>query len=163
MNNHLSLKWNLENIFSGGSQSEDLRNDIEQTYDLLKELDHQIDKLIKEQEREQLIKTAEIIKQIKIHINEVGAFISCLTAQDVNDKHARQLVGQRNQFNAQYEKLMTKFSFVLSKVNHQTWEEWQQDPEIQEISFILNEIRDQAREKLSEEEEQLITDLAIDG
>ncbi|MBU5595274.1 M3 family oligoendopeptidase [Amphibacillus sp. MSJ-3] len=163
MNNHLSLKWNLENIFSGGSQSEDLRNDIEQTYDLLKELDHQIDKLIKEQEREQLIKTAEIIKRIKIHINEVGAFISCLTAQDVNDKHARQLVGQRNQFNAQYEKLMTKFSFVLSKVNHQTWEEWQQDPEIQEISFILNEIRDQAREKLSEEEEQLITDLAIDG
>ncbi|WP_440895152.1 M3 family oligoendopeptidase [Amphibacillus sp. Q70] len=163
MKSNLSLRWNLENIFSGGSQSEELVNYIEEAKDLLDRLAQQMAPFAEKQEQDQLVKITDTIKQIEVHIGEIGAFISCLTAQDVNDKPAKQLVGQRNQLAAVYQKLITKFSFALSRVNNQTWEAWQQDESIKPILFVLNELRDQAREKLPEEQEQLITDLEIDG
>lgn len=163
MKSNLSLRWNLENIFSGGSQSEELVNYIEETYDWLDKLAQQMTPFTEKQDQEQLVKITDTIRQVEVHIHEIGAFISCLTAQDVDDKHAKQLVGQRNQLGADYQKLMTQFSFALARVDNQTWGTWQQDESIKPILFVLNELRDQAREKLPEEQEQLLTDLEIDG
>lgn len=163
MKNKLSLKWDLETIFSGGSQSVELEHYIEEAQQWLEKLGDQLTPFSQSPELDQLLTLVETIRQVDIHNGEISAFVSCLTAQDVNDKQAKQLVGTRNQLGATSEKLVTQFSFALSRVDDQTWDKWQADEKIKPISFILNELRDEAREKLPEEQEQLITDLEIDG
>lgn len=163
MKNKLSLKWDLETIFAGGSQSVELEHYIEEAQQWLEKLAEQLSPFSQSPKFDQLLTLVETIRQVDIHNGEISAFVSCLTAQDVNDKHAKQLVGTRNQLVATSEKLITQFSFALSRVDDQTWDTWQADEKIEPISFILNELRDGAREKLPEEQEQLITDLEIDG
>lgn len=94
-----------------------------------------------------------------MHNGEISAFVSCLTAQDVNDKYARRLVGIRNELNAATQKLITKFSFALSRIDDQEWQSWLEDQQLIEIRFVLSELRDEAKDKLPEDQEQLITDL----
>ncbi|HHU20706.1 MAG TPA: M3 family oligoendopeptidase [Bacilli bacterium] len=163
MKNKLSLKWDLETIFSGGSQSVELQDYIEEAEQWLAKFAEQLTPFSKQPQLDQLKQLVETIRQVDIHNGEISAFVSCLTAQDVNDKYAKQLVGTRNQLGASSEKLITQFSFALSRVNDQTWQTWLADEGLKSISFVLNELRDEAREKLPEEQEQLITDLEIDG
>lgn len=163
MKNKLSLKWDLETIFPGGSQSDELQNYIKEAQQWLEKFAEQLIPFSKQPQLDQLKQLVETIRQVKIHNGEISAFVSCLTAQDVNDKQAKQLVGTRNLLGASSAKLVTQFSFALSRVDDQTWQSWLEDEELNPISFILNELRDEAREKLPEEQEQLITDLEIDG
>lgn len=163
MKNKLSLKWDLETIFPGGSQSDELQNYIKEAQQWLEKFAEQLIPFSKQPQLDQLKQLVETIRQVKIHNGEISAFVSCLTAQDVNDKQAKQLVGTRSLLGASSAKLVTQFSFALSRVDDQTWQSWLEDEELNPISFILNELRDEAREKLPEEQEQLITDLEIDG
>ena len=163
MKNKLSLKWDLETIFPGGSQSDELQNYIKEAQQWLEKFAEQLIPFSKQPQLDQLKQLVETIRQVKIHNGEISAFVSCLTAQDVNDKQAKQLVGTRNLLGASSAKLVTQFSFALSRVDDQTWQSWLEDEELNPTSFILNELRDEAREKLPEEQEQLITDLEIDG
>src|SRR5699024_2856694 len=163
MKDNLSLTWNLENIFRGGSQSEELTEFIKQANALIDKLSEELHPFSDKQEKDQLVELTETIKQAQVHTREIGAFISCLTAQDVTDNNAKLLVSQRNQLSARLQKLMTKFGFALSRVDDETWLSWLEDDKLKPIAFVLNEMRDETKEKLPEEQEQLITDLAIDG
>lgn len=163
MKENLSLKWNLENIFSGGSESTELVEFVDETKDLLDKLTSQLEPFSEKQDKDLLIELIKTIKQSRENVREIGAFVSCLTAQDVTDKKAKQLVSDRSELGARLSKLMTKFSFALSRVSDETWEAWLKDESLKTIAFVLNEMCEETKEKLPEEQEQLITDLSIDG
>lgn len=163
MTNTLSLTWDLETIFSGGSHSEELTEFMTEAEQWLEKHGEQLSLFAKNQTLTDLIPLIETTRQVQIHLREISAFISCLTAQDVTDKQAKQLVGRRNQLIAQAQKFTTKLSFALANVADDIWATWKQDQEIEPVSFVLSELRDEARDKLPEEQEQLITDLEIDG
>ncbi|BAM47776.1 M3 family oligoendopeptidase [Amphibacillus xylanus] len=163
MKNNLSLTWDLETIFEGGSESSELKQYIQAAQDWIETFKQQVTPFAEKPELDQLIELTETIRQVSMHNGEIGAFVSCLTAQDVNDKYARRLVGIRNELNAATQKLITKFSFALSRVDDQEWQSWLEDQQLIEIRFVLSELRDEAKDKLPEDQEQLITDLEIDG
>lgn len=163
MKNNLSLTWDLETIFEGGSESSELKQYIQAAQDWIETFKQQVTPFAEKPELDQLVELAETIRQVSMHNGEISAFVSCLTAQDVNDKYARRLVGIRNELNAATQKLITKFSFALSRIDDQEWQSWLEDQQLIEIRFVLSELRDEAKDKLPEDQEQLITDLEIDG
>ena len=64
---------------------------------------------------------------------------------------------------SEVENLSTAFTKKLVAIHDEDWQNLLQDPELKEVSFALNEIRDQGKRLLSEEEEKIITELNKDG
>src|SRR5699024_11737497 len=96
-------RWDLDSIFSGGSESKEF-------HVYLEEVKRNLDKLNTVIENFDLIninlnanQLKEITNQMEVttkKLREASAFISCLSAQDINDAHANLLVGKRNQLQA---------------------------------------------------------------
>src|SRR3954466_11911655 len=64
---------------------------------------------------------------------------------------------------SEVENLSTIFTKKLVAVSQEDWQSLLQDSQLSEVSFALNEMRDQGKRLLSEEEEKIITDLNKDG
>lgn len=158
--------WELDSIFPGGSASVELQS-------FLKKLDEDIATLhssIKEKSAPQSLEDTIIFDAIidglqsaKSRISEANSFTSCLGAQNQHDKKAVQLSGKVTAQYAQLQNVMTLFQNILRTTEDEVWEAWISRVELSPISFVLNEQRNDAREKLSPELESLASDLAVDG
>src|SRR5699024_6544632 len=112
-------RWNLDSIYQGGSKSKDY-------YVYLKELERNLNSLNTMIESFDPINTnlnasqlKEITDQMEVttkKLREASAFISCLSAQDVNDAYADLLVGKRSQLQAVMSASRTKFGLKLALV-----------------------------------------------
>ncbi|KGP72346.1 M3 family oligoendopeptidase [Pontibacillus yanchengensis] len=158
--------WDLDVFFEGGSNSEEFALYIEDTHQKMKELDT----VVKEWEIPTSSHETKGLINIVGHINvtlrqlmESSAFVSCLSAQNVNDKKANLYRAKLNQIGASLSTSLTTFDQKLSKIEDNTWIEMLDKPNLNNLSFILNERREQAKEKLPLEQEALINDLAVDG
>lgn len=161
-----SLKWDLEGIFPGGSQSEKLAAKIKDIKDQLivykeevkgwdvPKTSGQVDSL-----QSVLAKTEKLEKAV----SQVVAFLECATAQDVHDTKADQLNGEIYSIISEFETAVTGFTLKLVRIDEELWQEILAAPGLKEISFYLNEKRELAKEQLSEEEEALINALRVDG
>ncbi|GGH34727.1 oligoendopeptidase [Paenibacillus segetis] len=158
--------WELDSIFPGGSTSNEFQS-------FLKKLDEDIAKIhssIKEKSAPQSLKDTATFDEIiaglqsaKSRISEANSFVSCLGAQNQHDKKAVQLSGKVTAQNAQLQNVMTLFQNILRTTENEVWDAWMSREEISPISFVLSEMRNDAREKLSPELESLASDLAVDG
>ena len=112
---------------------------------------------------EQLIEVVTHLERTVKQLRESSAFISCLSAQDVNDKHANLLVGKRSELGARLNTIRTNFEQILVSIDDDKWEHLLSHPLLEKVDFILSEYRTQAKEKLTVDEEVLINDLSVDG
>ncbi|GAB6988017.1 M3 family oligoendopeptidase [Paenibacillus pini] len=166
MKNNLQLTWDLESIFPGGSSSEAFK-----TY--LQDLEQDITKLQQSIQESKLPTTLEetrsfdgiivLLESCISRLSEASAFVSCLQAQDVKDKKAVQCSGQISTLVALLKGTITEFDHILRSTEDAVWTQWVDREELRPIAFVLNESREQAREKLSPELESLALDLAVDG
>ncbi|MCZ0703939.1 pepF/M3 family oligoendopeptidase [Natronobacillus azotifigens] len=166
MKEDLKQVWDLDSVFSGGSGSTELKAYFQETEQSLTELTENVNRFTDQPAKITNTEFAELVEHIRIarvHIGEIGAFISCLLAQDVTDKEAKLLAGRRSSLAAQFGKLITNFDLALAEIPEQRWGELLEDPSIKPITFILNEHRDQAKDKLPAEQEALLKDLSVDG
>lgn len=95
--NTLHKTWNLETIFEGGSESEQFHNYVLKTEQEISKLESLVHSFTSPQNTDQTKELSEIVDQIQLvtkRLGEIGAFISCLNAQDVNDKKSRCLAVQ---------------------------------------------------------------------
>ncbi|AOZ93533.1 M3 family oligoendopeptidase [Paenibacillus crassostreae] len=166
MKSNLSLTWDLESIFPGGSSSQELN-------DFLSKLEKDIAAV------QQIIQDAIApvdIQATKVfdgfiasyascveRVSEASSFVSCLGAQDQHDKKAIQLSGKVTNLQAQLMSVSAEFEHLLRNTEDEVWDQWMEREELVELSFVLNESREQAREKLNPELESLALDLAVDG
>ncbi|MBY7143815.1 M3 family oligoendopeptidase [Virgibacillus sp. NKC19-3] len=158
--------WDLDVIFPGGSESAEfftyvhnLRNDMER-------LAATVDRYRPASDEENIQDLIDIVQQledVRKKVTEASAFVSCLTAQDVKDEKAKLLDGQRNVLKAEMSGIKTNFNQKLAAIDDDMWDTLLTQPELAELSFILNESRQQAKEQLSVKEEILMNDLAVDG
>ncbi|MYL32877.1 M3 family oligoendopeptidase [Pontibacillus yanchengensis] len=161
-----SQTWDLDMFFEGGSDSEGFASYIEDTHHKMKELE----KCVKEWEIPTPTNNANAIIHIVDHVNvtfkqlmESSAFVSCLSAQDVNDKNAGLYRAKLNQLGADLSTILTTFDQKLSQIQENTWNDILNHPTLNKLSFVLNERRNQVKEKLPLEQEALVNDLAVDG
>ncbi|TYR75768.1 M3 family oligoendopeptidase [Rossellomorea vietnamensis] len=158
--------WDLDVFFEGGSSSPQLRNHLE-TLDKKKAEFAQKEKEFEApKSTEDSVHVASLIeeaKEIMLYLRQAGAFIGCLEAQDMKDRKANSLRGELTTASADFQVSFNSFQQKLSETPENIWEELLQTDSLSQLTFVLNEWREKAMDKLSSEEEALIQALSIDG
>ena len=157
--------WDLEAIFQGGTKSAELQTKLH----TIKEEIQQYQTLIQEWNIAEN-KSADPLKAI-LHKQETiekglgqsGTFVQMWHDAYMNDEYANVVMGQVMDLSSRVENLSTIFTKKLVAISDGDWQSLLQDQVLTEVSFALNEIRDQGKRLLSEAEEKLITDLNNDG
>ncbi|MUV36316.1 Oligoendopeptidase F, plasmid [Lentibacillus sp. JNUCC-1] len=156
--------WDLDTVFSGGSDSEELRTyltKLESNIDKLKGYVDSFDPV--SASSVQLAETIAHLEKTTKQLREASAFISCLSAQDVTDKKATILVGKRSDLSARLGTITTSLDQKMVKIPGTDWEKMLEHPDLKPLSFVLNENRSKAKEQLPAAQEMLINDLSVDG
>jgi len=158
--------WNLDVFFPGGSSSLDFQKHLEATEDAIQEFSKQVHKYKLENNTNDQVLLTKIVDLFEIVVKKVrqaGAFVSCLEAQNMEDKEASALRGKVTEISAKFQNVLTVFDGKLSSYDDVTWNGLFEGSNIEELYFILSERRTHARQKLSENEETLINKLSVDG
>lgn len=162
----LKETWDLETIFSGGSESAEFASYIDRIEKEVRSLGEKIDRF----EVPSSTDGAESLKVLFDHIQEVGsriseggAFISCLTAQDISDKQAVRLRAKFSELGAALSSHLTRLDAKLIQINDKVWEALLENNRLKAMAFSLNERRREAVDKMAPEQEALVNDLSVDG
>ncbi|MCA1010170.1 M3 family oligoendopeptidase [Halobacillus halophilus] len=164
--NTLQKTWNLETIFEGGSESEEFRNYVLKTEEEISKLESLVHSFTSPKNTDQTKELSEVVEQIQLvtkRLGEIGAFISCLNAQDVHDKKAGAWQSKQNELSAAFENLLTEFDQRLVQTDEDVWKSLLKNAPFRQLDFILDERRRAAKDKLELRQESLINDLGIDG
>jgi len=162
----LQQTWNLETIFPGGSSSPELASFLEMLEKDMQALQQDVKNLSVPAtigDAKALEVFLEQFQSCYARVREASAFVSCLTAQNVNDKKAVQLSGRVTSLSASLQSVKSRFDNVLRGMNDELWTAWTGTEPVSKLDFILNESRNLAKEKMSPELESLALALGVDG
>jgi pepF/M3 family oligoendopeptidase len=160
--NNLGRTWNLEPLFPGGSDSP-------QFAAYLDALAGDVTKLASlvggpaPDGAAAWAKLLDSVQDVVKRARHAGAFVSCLSAQNVNDKQARILGGRAAQIRAGLASALTRLDEQLLKVPDQSWDGLVAGPGLSDLSYVLSERRRRAKDMLPPEQETLVNDLSVDG
>lgn len=158
--------WDLDVFFKGGSESPQLREHLNTTTKMLKELRNDVEQFKVPSSGDQAEEVAELIEKLKntaMNLQEAGAVIGCLAAQDTTDKKAVLLGSEIASLRANLSTSLLKLQQTLTKTEENVWSELLKSDQLSPFTFVLNEWRVKAKLLLSEEEEILVTALGVDG
>ncbi|MFD2208635.1 M3 family oligoendopeptidase [Virgibacillus halophilus] len=156
--------WDLDQIFTGGSKSGELRDTMSALTQEIASVKDEIDRFHPSSATGmKLVSIIEQLTPIRKRLRDVFAYISCLSAQDVDDSNAAVLVAKRGDLSAKMGAVGTKLDQKLKEIDDASWEKMIKTPELEEIAFALTEARREAKELLPSDQEILINDLAVDG
>lgn len=156
--------WDLETIFQGGSDSEQFQSYLEETKLSMRRLSKSVQEFTPSNcTAETLVHIVDQLQVSTKKLREAFAYISCLSAQNVKDVKANMMVGKRSELKAEMDAIRTNLDQKLVQIDDMKWKEFLTYPTLREVSYVLNEYRDNAKEQLSVDEEVLINDLAVDG
>lgn len=164
--NTYSLTWDLDVFFKGGSESSAFASYIKEITNLVERIERQVSLFSAPKSSNEVEELADIISKIEVigrKLSQAGGFVSCLQAQNMADQKANLLRGTLTQLYATFSTSLTKFHSQLTKIEESVWKDILETDEFKEISFALNERRQNASELLSVEQEALITALSVDG
>ncbi|MFE6169122.1 M3 family oligoendopeptidase [Viridibacillus arvi] len=154
--------WDLESVFAGGSNSEELRIQLDRIQVELEELQNAVSSIVVEDSKS-ILNVLELMKEVYINMGQTGSFVSCLQAQDMTDKKASLLRSEISSLAANFAPIKLQFQQVLSGIEEEKWAELLATEELSQFNFTLNEWRDETKLKLSEQEENIISALKVDG
>jgi len=159
----LQPTWDLDVIFPGQSDSKAFRQFVNEVSEEIESVTESVNNLEANGSGEDWEHVLQRVELITKKTREMGAFISCLSAQDVTDKQADIYVAKRAQIAAAHSALTKIVDQKLGAVTEANWDLLLEREAIKPLQFILTERRERAREQLSKNEEILIGDLAVDG
>ena len=164
MSQALPQRWDLDVLFSGGSESASFQAFLEQLEKDIATLKVRVeDAALNLQEKAAFVDVVAEVQSIAVRVRQAGAFISCLTAQNVKDEGAKLLGGRVKTISAAFGAVLTRWDEQLLRIDEAAWNALLADEELQPLAFVLNERRRRAQEKLTPEQEVLASDLAVDG
>ncbi|NUH82207.1 M3 family oligoendopeptidase [Bacillus firmus] len=161
-----SSVWDLDVFFKDGSDSAEFKQHLQETrkhIDSFSNLIHNWEPSNSAADADEISKIIELFQQTARKVRQAGAFVSCLQAQNTEDKKAKDLRGATTELSAGFQNALTVFDQKLASLDHGAWEQVINDQSLNELSFVLSERREKASEKLSQEEETVINALAVDG
>ncbi|CDQ20437.1 oligoendopeptidase, pepF/M3 family [Halobacillus karajensis] len=158
--------WDLDSIFNGGSDSDELKDYVHKTEQLMEDLEELIRTFTSPKNTDQTEELERILEKLQVitkQLSEFGAFVSCLNAQNIHDKKANIWQSKRSELGAKLGNAMTKLDQTFVQVDDDVWKSLMNQKPFKSVSFVLNERRQQAKGKLEVDKESLINDLGIDG
>ncbi|PSL40762.1 pepF/M3 family oligoendopeptidase [Planomicrobium soli] len=164
--NHYESTWDLDSIFKGGSKSEELKSYITLFKGNMEDLAKSVEAFsvpTSAEQTEELVKILSLMETTTKQLREIGAFASCLTAQDMSDNEAKILTGKRSELGAEYVSILAKLDQKFLQTEDGVWTRLLEQPAFQPLAFVLDERRANAKERLPLEQEILINDLSVNG
>ncbi|PRZ12862.1 pepF/M3 family oligoendopeptidase [Laceyella sediminis] len=158
-----SQTWDLENIFSGGSESSTLVQHLEKLEHELPLLKKYIETLEPTASLASWVDAIQPLQKLGSGLVEARSFLDCLESQNVKDEKAKVLSGKLTQIGATYEAVITALESKVARVPESDWQQLMKSPELNQVSFSLNEMRKRSLEKLPPAQEELAGDLSVDG
>lgn len=158
--------WDLDVLFPGGSDSTELRSHIDTAEAELKRFEATARKFevpSTANDAERIVALLDDVKSIMQRLSQSGAFIGCLMAQNTEDKKAAILQSESAALSGRFQSALQKIQKSLAQTDSDIWSQLLDTKDLQEFSFVLNEWREEANMLLSEQEENLITALSMDG
>ena len=159
-----SLNWDLDSIFSGGSDSPALNERLEQLekqintyYQSVNQWDHSVST---NDELTTLIKQQETITE---GFSQCNSYITALLSANVKDTQAKLLSGKLYALLPRWQSADTILSKKFAEISDNNWQTLLQTDEFSLIAFRMNEIRRDGHRLLSEAEENIINTLSLDG
>lgn len=157
----LNPVWNLETIFPGGSNSAELKVEMQQLSNDIMTFQKNL-----MTSNESTVLWTDRIDQLQMlgsRLYQVAAFLGCLNAANINDTQAQMLYGRFFGIYASFEQLMSQVNQLILNMSEQEWSDFVKQDELSVYRFVLEEMREKAKEKLPTEQEQLISRLSTDG
>ncbi len=158
--------WDLDVFFAGGSSSPQFAAHLEKTAALVQDLQQFVSELSVPQaatETAGLLQVIDKVKDVRQHMGQAGAFLSCLNAQNIKDREAMLLLGKISSLHAEVAPSYEKLRQLVGQIEETIFQQLIATDELAPFAFILTEWRDASKESLSEEEEALISSLTVDG
>lgn len=157
--------WDLESIFPGGTKSPELQAKLQTVREGISEYQTLVNEWNIAEDPTAAPFKAILKKQESVlkGLGQAGTFVHMWHDAYMNDEYASVVKGQVTDLFAEIQKLSTTFTKKVVAISDEAWERLLQDGELNEVSFALNEIRDEGKRLLSEEEEKIITELNKDG
>lgn len=158
--------WDLDCFFEGGSESRGFANHLTDTEKTITAFKHEISSWLPNNEVADRYELESLVGQFDgaaRKVRQAGAFVSCLQAQDTNDKKANQLRAKVTELSAMLNTALNLFDQKLAGFSEQVWTELVGSGLLKELCFVLTERRARAEEKLTDKEESVVNALSVDG
>ncbi|MCS1351899.1 M3 family oligoendopeptidase [Mechercharimyces sp. CAU 1602] len=166
MGMNYSLTWDLDRFFAGGSTSPELKAFITEMNEVLKEVEEKVNDLIPAETvtaHTLWIEIAEGVQEVGARLVHGLSFVECLASADTRDEQAQLVRSQLMQLDAAYQSVLVVWEQKMVAVSEEDWKHLLADAKLAPISFNLEEMRRQAKEKMPAEQEKVANDLAVDG
>jgi len=158
---NLDMTWDLDKIFPGGSESQELKDTIDTLEKELKDLAGKSAHLApREEELAALVKEGQALWD---KLREVSAFVTCLVSQNQDDRKAKLLEGKLRQLQAVMAGVMIDLEAALQQFSEEEWKKITAHSDLSPVKFFLSELRERGRDKLEADKEKLASDLAVEG
>ncbi|MEH7272551.1 M3 family oligoendopeptidase [Neobacillus vireti] len=158
--------WNLEVFFKGGSNSAELADHLKVTKELIEQFAIKVQNWNPINTSEDKVYLKELLSDFERagkKLRQASAFVGCLQAQNTEDKKAYALEATVTGLSATFQSALSAFDNLLSSIHDEAWNQVLEDEYLKELTFSLSERRERAKDKLSIEEEGLISALGVDG
>jgi pepF/M3 family oligoendopeptidase len=162
----LDMRWDLDSVFPGGSSSkefsdfrEKLKKDIAAAAEQFARLPDKLEPSNSDKCKSAILEYQRLVTDIEL----VAAFAECLTAQNVDDMPALQIKQEIDVLVSDWYKLQTRLESYARRQDDTAWAALLDDPDLSGIRFSLDELRTNARKKMSEEFEAFANELAVSG
>ncbi|MFC0270873.1 M3 family oligoendopeptidase [Metabacillus herbersteinensis] len=157
--------WDLDVIFEGGSHSDEFESYLHTIQSFLTDLETSVTMLhlTDSTAHQGLNQVVELVAKVSKKLQQAGSYINCLQAQDTTDKHANLLRSRFTKLRSTFSTMMIEFDQKLVETEESVWNELFEDDDLQQLHFVLNEKREDSKERLSLEKESLIQGLSVDG
>jgi len=158
--------WNLDVFFQGGSDSSELQEHLIQTEEQIKHFGANVNNWNPVNSLEDSNYLQELLIDLEgsaKKLIQAGAYVGCLLAQNTEDKQAYALDAKITSFNATFQTALGSLDNLLTSIDDLVWQQLVSTEPLQELAFVLTESREKAKEKLSKQEEAVISALEVDG
>lgn len=160
-----ALTWDLDSIFPGGSQSKELTDRMELLEEQLKDYQSKV-KNFEVKDRDITANLATLLnlrEKIANGFSQCSSFLNALISADVTDVDAKIRYGKLTSLSPIFQLSETILAKKFTEISDQDWSDLLTSDVLKTVAFRLSEIRRDGNELLSEEAENIINTLSLDG
>lgn len=160
-----SITWDLDRIFPNGSESKELSQRMTQLTEQTKEYHQLITEWTPEsaQGKEQFAEILTLQGKISNGFSQCNSFLTALISANTNDTKAKILSGDLYNLLPAIQLAETIFTKKITEISAEHWQDLLAEEPFKTMAFRLNELRRDGKKLLSEQEENIINTLSLDG
>jgi oligoendopeptidase F len=161
----ISKNWDLNSIYAGGSDSNKLKDYMNQLALSIEELHSEIGATLNQKEFSvnTLVDLFRRVQSIMEGTLQVDEFLICFSSDNVEDHSSSGLVNKSARLRSNFEILLGDLDRLLTELPKDIWNTLLQQEEVKRYRFFLEERKQRANDKLPGNMEKLIQNLSVNG